>query len=111
MNHLDPLAWLGYAAAALTTLAFVPQAWMTLRTRQVEGVSALTYGALTLGIGLWLLYGIARQDGSLIVANSITLPLAGSVLAVKLAAMKKARREAGLKAQGDRQDAGDAQKR
>jgi MtN3 and saliva related transmembrane protein len=89
------LHWIGYAAATLTTLAFVPQAWLTLRTRQVEGISALTYSALTLGIGLWLAYGVALGDWALIVANSVTFPLAACVLVVKLAAMKKARQVAG----------------
>ena len=45
----DSLRWLGYPAATLTTLAFVPQAWLTLRTRNVEGISASTYVAFTIG--------------------------------------------------------------
>ena len=80
----ESLSWLGYPAATLTTLAFVPQAWLTLRTRQVEGISATTYLALTVGVFLWLLYGWAQQDWALVIANAITLPLAGSVLATKL---------------------------
>lgn len=78
------LHWLGYPAAALTTLAFVPQAWLTLRTRQVEGISASTYAALTLGVLLWLLYGWSQRDWALVIANAITLPLAGSILGTKL---------------------------
>jgi len=78
------LHWLGYPAATLTTLAFVPQAWLTLRTRQVEGISTSTYLALTVGVLLWLLYGLGEGDWALVVANGITLPLAGSILATKL---------------------------
>jgi MtN3 and saliva related transmembrane protein len=85
------LRWLGYAAATLTTLAFVPQAWLTLRRGQVEGVSALTYAALCLGVLLWLLYGWALDDWALIVANSITLPLAGCILAAKLRSLLRKR--------------------
>jgi len=77
----DVLHWLGYPAAALTTLAFVPQAWLTLRTRNVEGISASTYMALTLGVFLWLLYGLGQGDWALVVANGITLPLAGTIWA------------------------------
>ena len=76
--------WLGYPAACLTTLAFVPQAWITLRTREVQGVSALTYAAFTLGITLWLGYGWVLRDWALIVSNGITLPLAASILVTKL---------------------------
>lgn len=78
------LEWLGYPAAILTTLAFVPQAWLTLRTRRVEGISASTYSALTVGVALWFVYGLSQGDWALIIANGITLPLAGSILATKL---------------------------
>ena len=50
--------WLGFGAAALTTASFLPQAWMTFRTRDASGISLAMYGAFTLGIALWLAYGI-----------------------------------------------------
>ena len=90
----DSLQWLGYPAAALTTLAFIPQAWLTLRTRQVEGISAGTYSALTLGVALWLVYGLSVRDWALVIANAITLPLAGSILATKLYVEWQGRRRA-----------------
>ena len=89
------LQWLGYPAAALTTLAFLPQAWLTLRTRHVAGISAATYTALTAGVGLWLVYGWGQGDWALIIANGVTLPLAGSILATKLWEDRLARRRAG----------------
>ena len=49
---------LGYAAAALTTASFVPQAWLTFRTRDVSGISLAMYSAFTFGIALWLAYGV-----------------------------------------------------
>lgn len=76
--------WLGFAAATLTTVSFVPQAWMTFRTRDVSGISLAMYGAFTLGIVLWLVYGIRLGAWPLIVANSITLLLAGAVLTMKV---------------------------
>jgi MtN3 and saliva related transmembrane protein len=78
------LPWLGYPAAVLTTLAFVPQAWLTLRTRNVSGISALTYAAFTLGVSCWLAYGWHIGDWAIIVANVVTLPLAASILWIKL---------------------------
>lgn len=76
--------WLGFAAATLTTLSFVPQAWLTFRTRNVSGISLAMYSAFTLGIVLWLAYGIRLAAWPLIVANTITLLLAGGVLAMKI---------------------------
>ena len=76
--------WLGFAAATLTTVSFVPQAWMTFRTRNVSGISLAMYRAFTLGIALWLVYGIRIGAWPLIVANTVTLVLAGAVLAMKI---------------------------
>lgn len=91
----ESLQWLGYPAATLTTLAFVPQAWLTLRTRQVDGISAPTYLVLSLGVALWLVYGLARSDWALVAANGITLPLALSILVTKLRVERQQRRPPG----------------
>ena len=79
-----PDDWLGYLAAALTTLSFVPQALLTLRTRDVRGISLGMYGAFTLGVALWLAYGLALAAWPIVVANAITLALAGTILGMKL---------------------------
>ena len=76
--------WLGYAAATLTTASFVPQAWLTFRTRDVSGISLGMYSAFTLGIALWLLYGITLGAWPVIVANVITLLLASAILIMKI---------------------------
>jgi MtN3 and saliva related transmembrane protein len=76
--------WLGFTAAALTTVSFVPQAWKTFTTRDVSGISLAMYSAFTLGIVLWLVYGIRLGAWPLIVANMVTLALAGAVLVMKV---------------------------
>lgn len=75
---------LGYTAAVLTTGSFVPQAWHTLRTRDVSGISAGMYTAFTSGVALWLGYGVMQGAWPIIIANAVALPLAGTILAVKL---------------------------
>jgi len=74
----------GYVAAFLTTLSFVPQAWLTFRTRDVSGISLGMYSVFTLGVGLWLLYGWLMGAWPIVVANAITLALACAILAMKL---------------------------
>lgn len=74
----------GYLAAILTTLSFVPQAWLTLRTRDVTGVSLGMYCAFATGVALWLLYGVLAGAWPIIVANAVTLALALAILAMKL---------------------------
>jgi MtN3 and saliva related transmembrane protein len=81
MNATDLI---GYLAAALTTGSFVPQALLTLRTRDVSGISRGMYTAFTLGIALWLGYGVATRQWPIVVANTVTLALAATILWVKI---------------------------
>jgi MtN3 and saliva related transmembrane protein len=83
---------IGYAAAALTTGSFVPQAWLTLRTRDVSGISLAMYSSFTAGVALWLAYGIALGEWPIVVANTVTLMLAATILAVKLIEVRRERR-------------------
>lgn len=75
---------IGYAAAALTTASFVPQTLKSWRTRDLSGISLGMYSLFTLGVGLWLAYGLALDSWPIVGANAITLTLAGTVLALKL---------------------------
>ena len=74
---------LGYAAA-LTTAAFLPQAWLTFRTRDVRGISLGMYSVFTLGIAGWLGYGLLMGAWPIVVANAVTFALSASILAMKL---------------------------
>jgi MtN3 and saliva related transmembrane protein len=80
----DPTEWLGYLAATLTTASFVPQAWLIFRTRNVSGISLAMYSAFTLGIALWLAYGVMLGAWPIIIANIITLVLATCILVMKI---------------------------
>ena len=75
---------IGYLAAGLTTLSFVPQAWHTFTTRDVRGISLGMYSAFTLGVALWLVYGLFLGAWPIVLANAITLVLALAILVMKL---------------------------
>jgi MtN3 and saliva related transmembrane protein len=75
---------IGSMAATLTTSAFVPQVWQVWRTRHTADISLGMYSLFTLGVALWLGYGLTVLSWPIIVANSITLLLAGTVLIMKL---------------------------
>jgi MtN3 and saliva related transmembrane protein len=79
--------YLGFAAAALTTSALLPQAWKTWRTRSADDLSLVTYIAMFFGVALWLIYGITTGDGPIIAANGVGILIVGSVLAMKIAAV------------------------
>ena len=78
---------LGYAAATLTTVSFVPQAIKTLRSGDTAAISLRMYLLFTSGIALWGVYGLLKGDGPLIAANAITLVSAGLILQCKLRAV------------------------
>ncbi len=75
----------GYLAAILTTLSFLPQVWLTFRSKNVSGISLGMYSAFTLGVALWLCYGLLVQAWPVVVANAVTLALALVILGMKLA--------------------------
>ena len=83
---------LGYCAATLTTLSFLPQALLTLRTRNVAGISLGMYSAFTAGVALWLAYGIVLGEWPIIAANALTLALATVILVMKLRVDREQRR-------------------
>ena len=74
----------GYLAATLTTLSFVPQAWHTFTTRDVSGVSLGMYATFTAGVALWLAYGVLLHAWPIVIANAITLTLSAGILVMKL---------------------------
>jgi MtN3 and saliva related transmembrane protein len=76
--------WIGSFAAFLTTASFIPQAWQTFRTRDVSGISLGMYSLFTLGVTLWLVYGILLVAWPIIIANVITTSLALMILVMKL---------------------------
>ena len=75
---------IGYIAATLTTSSFLPQAIMTLKTRDTESLSLGMYTTFTLGVFLWLIYGLYLANKAIIYANAITLVLASSILSIKV---------------------------
>ncbi len=78
------LEWLGYVAATLTTVAFVPQALKTIRSRDTRGISLGMYVVFTVGIVFWFGYGLALGSWPMIVSNAITFVLAVTILGLKL---------------------------
>ena len=73
----------GYLAAILTTISFVPQVWQTWRTRDVSGISLGMYVVFATGVFLWLVYGLLAGAWPVVIANAVTLALALAILVMK----------------------------
>jgi len=75
---------IGFLAAFLTTVSFIPQVIQVWRSKHTKDISLGMYGIFVAGVLMWLAYGVLLNSWPMILANCITLALAGSVLAMKL---------------------------
>ncbi|MDR3749811.1 MAG: SemiSWEET transporter [Acidobacteriota bacterium] len=71
----------GFSAGALCTLAYLPQALRSFRTKSVGDIS-LTM--LNVGLLLWVTYGFMLHSLPLILPNAVTFLLALPLLIMKL---------------------------
>ena len=81
--------YVGSFAATCTTIAFIPQAIKSYRTRDLSGISLPMYTIFTLGVALWLAYGLLKQDWPIIIANTITVALSAMIMVLKIMEMLK----------------------
>jgi MtN3 and saliva related transmembrane protein len=81
---MDTAQLIGLLAGTLTTLAFLPQVWHVWRTRQTRGLSLTWLLSFSLGLALWLTYGLLSDDLPVILANGITLLLCFCLIVLKL---------------------------
>lgn len=77
-------SWIGYLAACLTTLSFLPQAIKVIATRNTQGISGLMYVMFVCGLVMWLVYGVLIEDMAVSMANFLTLVFAMPILIIKL---------------------------
>jgi MtN3 and saliva related transmembrane protein len=82
LQHLGDL--IGGMAAALTTTAFIPQAWHTWKSKHASGISLGMYSIFTTGVALWLAYGLIIGAWPVVIANGITFLLALFILTMKI---------------------------
>jgi MtN3 and saliva related transmembrane protein len=78
------LSIIGFLAGLLTTIAFLPQVVKIIKTKQTRDISLGMYIIFTIGVLFWDIYGFRIKEMPMILANSITLVLAGIVLIYKI---------------------------
>jgi len=86
INSVDLL---GYVGAVLTTIAFIPQITLAWRSDDLSGISLPMYLIFVTGVAFWLAFGIFADIMPTIVANAVTLLLAGSVLILKIQDLRR----------------------
>ena len=83
--------WLGYAAGTLTTIAFLPQVLHVWQTKRAEDLHLGTLVSFTVGVILWLTYGLLTHQMPVILANAVTLALQMAIIFLKLRYARDAR--------------------
>lgn len=74
------IEFIGFLAAILTTVAFIPQVYKVWQTKSVSGMSLTMYLIFFTGVSLWLVYGLIINSLPMILGNSITLLLTSVIL-------------------------------
>ena len=82
----------GYFAAILTTIAFIPQLIKTLKTKRADDVSLITLIMFLTGVFLWIIYGFRINSTPILIANTITFLLNLLILISKIYYSKDANR-------------------
>jgi len=80
-------AWfeiVGSAAAACTTLCWLPQSVKIIREKRTEGIALITQSVFTLGTALWAAYGLLLNNRPVLYANGVTLIFALTILILKI---------------------------
>jgi MtN3 and saliva related transmembrane protein len=77
---LPPYRYVGYVAASLTTVAFLPQAYDVWKTNDTESLSAATYSIYLIGLVLWMVYGFLDEDYPIAYSSIVSITIATYLL-------------------------------
>lgn len=80
--------YLGFVAATLTTISFIPQVYKVWKTNDTQSISFSMFLLFWIGVLCWLVYGFLKQDIAITIANGVTLILAGYILVKKMREMR-----------------------
>jgi MtN3 and saliva related transmembrane protein len=75
---------IGWIAAGLTTISFLPQAIKVLRSNETSSISLWMYSIFAVGILCWLIYGVYLKSSQMIISNLITFFFAVIILRAKV---------------------------
>jgi MtN3 and saliva related transmembrane protein len=75
---------IGFVAGFLTTICLIPQTIKALKASDTKSVSLVMYSLFTLGVSLWLIYGVMLHSLPIIICNTVSLPLSVAILAKKI---------------------------
>jgi len=81
---MDYITIIGLTAGALTSISFFPQVLQIHRTKQTKDLSLPMFAILTIGIFLWLIYGILSRTLPVVMSNSIAFVFCSYIVIMKI---------------------------
>ena len=81
---MDLATVVGLLAGLLTTLSLIPQVMKIWRSKSAKDISLKMFAAFSVGVALWLVYGVLQKEVPIILWNGVSLVLASCILAMKL---------------------------
>jgi MtN3 and saliva related transmembrane protein len=81
---MDMTTFIGLLAGLLTTVSLVPQVLKIWKSKSAKDISLKMFAAFSVGVALWLVYGVLQKEMPMILWNSVSLVLASGILAMKL---------------------------
>lgn len=77
------LAIFGWAASISMVLGYLPQAIVTMRTRDTDGIAMPTFTMMGLGSLFFVIQGVMTENWPLVVTNVITLICSLIIVTIK----------------------------
>ena len=84
MNHFNYIDLIGFLAALLTTIAFLPQLYKTWKTKSADDVSLIMLILFITGLIFWIIYGLKIHSIPILIANVVTFIFNFSILILKV---------------------------
>ena len=81
---MDFTTLIGLVAAFCTTVSYYPQLKKCWTTGSAEDLSLTMFITLSAGVGLWVVYGVLKNDFVIIIANAVSFALLMGILYFKL---------------------------
>ena len=88
---MDTVEIIGFAAAILSTGAFLPQAIHVIRSGDTRAISLLMYSMAMVGAALWATYGVYNMQWPIIIANVVAFCFISVIFIMKMRDVLKGR--------------------
>lgn len=75
---------MGLGAEVLLIISQIPQIYKSFKTKSTDDLSLATIILVLMGIGMWIVYGILKPDGTIVIANLLSLIAFSFILYAKI---------------------------